>query len=82
MLGYIIRRLAVALIVVIGVAAVVFAILHYLSPTPAYVVLGTKASPVAIASWDQQHGYDRSASPSSSATSATSRTSTSATRTS
>lgn len=60
MLGYIIRRLVVALIVVIGVAAVVFAILHYLAPTPAYAVLGTKASPVAVVSWDKQHGFDRS----------------------
>ena len=60
MLGYIIRRLAIAVIVVIGVAAITFAILHYLSPTPAYVVLGTKATHVAILSWDKQHGYDRS----------------------
>jgi peptide/nickel transport system permease protein len=60
MLGYIIRRLVVAVIVVIGVAAVVFAILHYLAPTPAYAVLGTKASPIAVAVWNKQHGYDRS----------------------
>ena len=43
MTGYIVRRLGVAVIVVIGVAAITFAILHYLSPTPAYAVLGTKA---------------------------------------
>jgi peptide/nickel transport system permease protein len=60
MLGYIIRRLFVAIIVIIGVAAITFAILHYLSPTPAYVVLGSKASPRAVAIWDSQHGYDRS----------------------
>lgn len=60
MLGYIIRRLGTAVIVVVGVAAVVFAILHYISPTPAYAVLGSKASPTAVAVWDRQHGYDRS----------------------
>ncbi len=60
MLGYIIRRLGTAIIVVIGVAAVTFALLHILSPTPAITVLGSRASPAAIASWDQQHGYDRS----------------------
>ena len=60
MASYIIRRLLVAILVVVGVAAVVFAILHYLSPSPAYVVLGTKASPQAVAQWDAQHGYDRS----------------------
>jgi peptide/nickel transport system permease protein len=59
MLGYIIRRLGSAVIVVIGVAAVTFAMLHYLSPTPATTVLGSRASREAIASWDQQHGYDR-----------------------
>jgi peptide/nickel transport system permease protein len=60
MLGYIIRRLFTAVIVIIGVAAITFALLHLLAPTPAYVVLGTKASPLAVAIWDKQHGYDRS----------------------
>jgi peptide/nickel transport system permease protein len=59
MIGYVIRRLIVALIVTIGVAAITFAILHYLQPSPASVVLGTKARPAAIASWNKQHGYDR-----------------------
>ena len=59
MLGYIIRRLFVAVVVVVGVAAITFAILHYVSPTPAYTVLGTKARPAVIALWDKQHGYDR-----------------------
>jgi peptide/nickel transport system permease protein len=60
MTGYIVRRLGVAVIVVIGVAAITFAILHYLSPTPAYVVLGTKAKPAEVLAWDKQNGYDRS----------------------
>ena len=59
MLGYIVRRLFVAVIVVIGVAFITFAILHYLSPTPAYTVLGSKATRAAIVSWDKQHGYNR-----------------------
>ena len=50
----------VAVIVMIGVAAITFAILHYLSPTPAYTVLGSKATRAAVGSWDKQHGYDRS----------------------
>jgi peptide/nickel transport system permease protein len=60
MIGYIIRRLIVAVIITIGVAAVTFAMLHYLSPSPAAVVLGTKAQPAAIAAWNREHGYDRS----------------------
>ncbi|MGC9220883.1 MAG: ABC transporter permease [Solirubrobacteraceae bacterium] len=59
MVGYIIRRLLVAIVVVIGVAAITFAILHALSPSPVYEVLGTKASKAAVASWNKLHGYDR-----------------------
>jgi len=59
MTGYIIRRLATAVIVVLGVAAIIFALLHWLAPTPAYDVLGAKAQPAAVASWDKLHGYDR-----------------------
>jgi peptide/nickel transport system permease protein len=59
MLGYIVRRLGIAVIIVIGVTAITFAILHYLSPSPVYDVLGTKANRLAIISWNRQHGYDR-----------------------
>lgn len=60
MLGYIVRRLVASVLIVIGVAVIVFAILHYLSPSPVYTVLGTKATHAAVASWNAQHGYDRS----------------------
>jgi peptide/nickel transport system permease protein len=60
MIGYIIRRLLIAVIVIIGIAAITFAGLHYLQPSPAATVLGTKAQPIAIAVWNKQHGYDRS----------------------
>ncbi len=59
MMGYIIRRLATAVIVVLGVAAIIFALLHWLAPSPAYDVLGAKAQPAAVASWNKLHGYDR-----------------------
>jgi peptide/nickel transport system permease protein len=57
--GYLIRRLAVAVIVVIGVAVISFAVLHYLYPSPVYAVLGAKANPDAVRSWNKLHGYDR-----------------------
>jgi peptide/nickel transport system permease protein len=60
MLGYIIRRIGAAIVIVFGVAAITYAILHYLAPTPAYTVLGSKASPVTVAAWDKMHGFDRS----------------------
>jgi len=59
MLGYIIRRLGVAVIIVIGVTAITFAILHYLQPSPVYAVLGNKANRFSIKSWNKLHGYDR-----------------------
>ncbi len=59
MIGYIIRRLLVAIVVVIGIAAISFALLYLLSPSPVYAVLGTKAQPAAVKVWNAQHGYDR-----------------------
>ena len=59
MLGYIIRRLLIAVFVLVGVAAITFALLHYIAPSPVYIVLGTKATHRAIDVWNRQHGYDR-----------------------
>jgi peptide/nickel transport system permease protein len=59
MTGYIIRRLGVAVIITIGIAAITFAILHYLAPSPVYDVLGAKAQPAVVAAWNKTHGYDR-----------------------
>ena len=59
MIGYIIRRLLVAVLVIVGIAAITFALLHYLSPSPVYDVLGAKAQPAAVVAWNQEHGYDR-----------------------
>ena len=60
MIGYIIRRLVVAIIVTVGITAVTFALLHLLAPSPVYAVLGNKARPAAVKAWNRQHGYDRS----------------------
>jgi peptide/nickel transport system permease protein len=59
MTGYIIRRLAIAVVVTFGIALITFALLHNLSPSPVYDVLGNKAQPAAVKAWNQQHGYDR-----------------------
>ena len=45
MIGYVIRRLGVAIVVTFGIAAITFLMLHYLSPSPVYDVLGPKANP-------------------------------------
>ena len=60
MSGYIIRRVIVAIIVTIGIAVISFLLLHYLSPSPVYSVLGAKTTPQAAAAWNKAHGFDRS----------------------
>jgi peptide/nickel transport system permease protein len=59
MSGYIVRRLGVAIIVVLGIAVFTFLLLHWLQPSPVYAVLGARAQPRAVISWNQLHGYDR-----------------------
>jgi peptide/nickel transport system permease protein len=59
MSGYIIRRLMSAIVVVIGIAIITFLMLHWLSPSPVYTVLGAKTTPQAAAAWNKSHGYDR-----------------------
>jgi peptide/nickel transport system permease protein len=59
MIGYIIRRLIVAVIVTVGIALITFALLHLLAPSPVYAVLGNKARPLAVKQWNHAHGYDR-----------------------
>lgn len=59
MTGYVIRRLLIAIVVTFGIAFITFMLLHFLSPSPVYDVLGNKAQPAAVKAWNQQHGYDR-----------------------
>ena len=60
MISYILRRLGIAIVVVIGVMLAVFTALHIVAPSPAHAVLGLKATPHAIAAFNHAHGYDRS----------------------
>jgi len=59
MIGYVIRRLLVAVVVTIGVATISFLLLHMLAPSPVNAVLGQKATPAAVKAWNREHGYDR-----------------------
>jgi peptide/nickel transport system permease protein len=60
MTSYLLRRFVSAIIVVIGIMLVTFSMLHIISPSPAKAVLGIRATPEAIASFNRQHGYDNS----------------------
>jgi peptide/nickel transport system permease protein len=58
-IGYIIRRILVALVITIGIAAITFELLHLISGSPVHEVLGRGAKRAAILAWNKQHGYDR-----------------------
>ena len=58
MTGYLIRRGATAIVVLIGVSIFIFLMLHLIYPTPAIDVLGPHANKFSINQWNQQHGFD------------------------
>jgi peptide/nickel transport system permease protein len=57
--AYLIRRVGTSIVVVFGVSIFIFFLLHKIYPSPAVDILGPKASPPAIASWNREHGFDR-----------------------
>jgi peptide/nickel transport system permease protein len=56
---YLLRRLGASIIVVIGITLFTFGLLHVIFPSPAIIVLGSRAKPVLIAAWNKQHGFDK-----------------------
>lgn len=61
MTGYLIRRFGTAIIIVLGVTLLTFAMLHIVAPAnaAALATLGPKATPAAIKAYDHQNGFDR-----------------------
>ncbi|SEK70194.1 ABC transporter permease [Nonomuraea pusilla] len=59
MTWYVARRLVISFLVLLGISAVVFFLLHLVSDSPGRVVLGQRASPEAVADFNRQHGFDR-----------------------
>jgi peptide/nickel transport system permease protein len=59
MTAYILRRLAISVVVALGLTAVTFAMLHIIAPSPGRAILGDKASPLSVAAFNKAHGYDR-----------------------
>jgi peptide/nickel transport system permease protein len=55
--AYLIRRCGTSIIILIGISIFVFGLLHIVYPSPARVVLGPRASLVAIAAWNASHGF-------------------------
>ena len=59
MLGYLVRRLALALITGLAVLTLVFCVVRVLPGNPAHVILGDFASQAAIEALEQRLGLDR-----------------------
>ena len=59
MAGYLLRRVAQALAVVLFVTVIVFILLHQLPGGPARAVLGNRATPLEITQFNQDNGLDR-----------------------
>ncbi|HEU5428176.1 MAG TPA: ABC transporter permease [Actinocrinis sp.] len=61
MTGYLIRRFGTAIVIVLGVTLLTFAMLHIVAPAnaAALATLGPKATPAAIKAYDHANGFDR-----------------------
>lgn len=59
MTGYIVRRMAQAVVVLAGVTAVTFLLEHLIPGSLARAILGPRASPAAIAAFNQANGLDQ-----------------------
>jgi peptide/nickel transport system permease protein len=57
-IGYIVRRIGQAIIVILGVTILVFILRHLLPGNIARAILGIRATPVAIAAFNRQNGLD------------------------
>jgi len=55
---FLLRRIGQALVVLLLVSAIVFALLHFLPGGPARAILGPRATPQAVAEFNHVNGYD------------------------
>jgi peptide/nickel transport system permease protein len=47
-----------SIVILIGISIFIFVLLHAVFPSPAIVVLGPRASPVAVSAWNAANGFD------------------------
>jgi peptide/nickel transport system permease protein len=59
LIGYIVRRIGTAIVVVLLISIGTFALLHAVFPSPALMVLGPKSNIVVINAWNKQNGFDQ-----------------------
>lgn len=56
---YLLRRAGTSVVIIIGLSILTFAMLHLIGGSPGQIILGPKASPASIDSWNRAHGFDR-----------------------
>jgi peptide/nickel transport system permease protein len=59
MTAYLVRRLGISIVVIVGIALLTFVATHVIAPTPGRAVLGDKATIAAVDAFNRTHGYDR-----------------------
>ncbi|PRB15945.1 ABC transporter permease [Microbacterium sp. MYb62] len=59
MIGFVVRRILVSIVVLLGISLVVFLMLHLISDSPGRAVLGQQASQAAVDAFNQENGFDR-----------------------
>ncbi|QTV79588.1 hypothetical protein [Microbacterium sp. NIBRBAC000506063] len=59
MARYILRRLLVSLVIVLGLSIVVFLLLHFMAGPPGRTVLGPLASIEAVEDFNEKAGFNR-----------------------
>lgn len=59
MIGYMVRRLAQAAVVLVIVSIIVFVLIHLLPGSPAKAELGPKASPATVAAFNKLNGFNK-----------------------
>lgn len=56
---YLLRRAGTSIVILVGLSILIYLMLHGIGGAPGRAVLGLKASPQAVASWNKTHGFDR-----------------------
>lgn len=59
MIWFVVRRILVSIVVLLGISLVVFLMLHLISDSPGRAVLGQQASQAAVDAFNQENGFDR-----------------------
>lgn len=59
MMWFLLRRVLVSIVVLLGISLVVFLMLHLISESPGRAVLGQQASQAAVDAFNRENGFDR-----------------------